>query len=177
MTTVATFGQLAIATIFIMSSGSKLRSFASFKDHIAETLPRLTRVAGFVAASVVAAEVAISVALLAINPPWIGFLFALVVMTSFTVYLSILVISRPGTPCGCASGSDQAASWIHLARNLAIISLTTISGLAAATHAEASAWEQMTVAAPSMITGAFMLHLGEIANFFRRSERERMIHS
>ncbi|MEV0747879.1 hypothetical protein OG345_13645 [Streptomyces sp. NBC_01220] len=177
MATVAAFGQIAIAAIFILSSAPKLRSFASFKDHIAETLPRLTGASGFVAASVVAAEVVTSVTLLAINPPWIGLLFALVVMTSFTVYLSILVVSRPGTPCGCASGSDQPASWIHLIRNLAIISLTIISGLAAATHAEASAGQQMTVAAPSMITGAFLLYLGEIAGFFRRSERERMIHS
>jgi uncharacterized membrane protein YphA (DoxX/SURF4 family) len=110
------------AILFSYTGISKLMDYSVFKENITES-PILAPLAAPIAWGIPLLEFAITISL--IIPRWRlkGLYAALVLMSSFTIYVIGLLTFAPNLPCSCG-GIIQQLSWPkHLVFNSAFIAL------------------------------------------------------
>ncbi|MEV7342644.1 MauE/DoxX family redox-associated membrane protein [Streptomyces sp. NPDC093544] len=160
------FSQVLLAVIFLVSASLKLPKFLEFKGTIVETLTLPGKIAGILASGVVVSEL-FTVAVLIIGPAWLGYLSSLVLLSAFTAYLVWILVRHPGASCGCTGSREKSASWTLVARNLILAISAVVGWLASSQNAQLSISMHITIIAPAILTGIFLLHLDEFTYFFR----------
>ncbi|MEV4228961.1 MauE/DoxX family redox-associated membrane protein [Streptomyces bobili] len=166
MRSVEAFGRLCLLAVFLWSAFSKIRNFTDFRQHVATTIPRLASVAGPLAAAVTTAECA--AAFLLFHPlEWVGVAVAALLLAAFTVYLLTLMRTDPEASCGCAGVTDTSVSGVHVVRNAILIADCGAIWWVTSYSAGPSLFDYAVMAGPAAAAAVVVLHLGELAAFFR----------
>jgi hypothetical protein len=114
--------------LFMYTAASKLLTIKSFASTLAKS-PLIGSLNFVVAWSIPTIEIIISIVLIFPSVRKTGMRAALLLMTTFTIYLIYMVLSRSELPCHCG-GVISSMNWQqHIWFNLSFISLA-ITGLA-----------------------------------------------
>ena len=112
-----------LAVVFWVAGTSKLRA----PDRVAEEFVAMGIRSPELAARVLPA-VELIVAVLLVAVPWVGATFALALLVVFTVVLVRVVRSGAVVPCACFGAvSQQPASWLDVARNVALMAAAAVA--------------------------------------------------
>ncbi|MFF8976845.1 MauE/DoxX family redox-associated membrane protein [Streptomyces cellulosae] len=167
MQAVEAFGRICLATVFLWSGVLKIRDFQGFRQHMARTVPFTRHLTTLLATSVPVLELSTALLLVSRRPNWGGPAFALLLLCAFTAYLSKLLKSRPGVPCGCAGTDRTPVSRTHILRNTLLIMIGAGTWWATTRWSSPSPTDYALVAAPAAVMGAMLLHLAELTSLFR----------
>jgi hypothetical protein len=167
MNAVEAFGRLCLLTTFMWSAIPKIRNFTAFRQHVATTIPGLAFAAGPLAVAVLAAELCTGVLLVVHSLGAVGLAAATLLLTAFTVYLLAMMRYKPGTSCGCVGVNGSAVSGAHVVRNLILLAACGVTWWANMNSATTSVSDYVVAAGPATVAAIAVLHLGELAAFFR----------
>lgn len=113
--------------LFLYAATSKILDFDTFSAQIGKS-PLIMRYPRFIAYSVPAVEILISIVLLIPRLQIIGFFMSYTLMLLFTLYISFILLFSPYVPCSCG-GILQSMGWTeHLVFNTAFV-LLAIAGI------------------------------------------------
>jgi hypothetical protein len=163
MSALSVAARCLLGVVFLVSALSK-RDFPTFSLSLRRM--RIVPPAWVtpVAAMVVAAE-ALTVALLAIPGTALGFALAIVLLGSFTAAI-VAVLSRGITePCPCFGPKAAPLGWEHLGRNVFLLAVAVLGGLAGSGAASTGAL--VVAAAAGLIVGALITRLDDLVALFR----------
>ncbi|MFH9675321.1 MauE/DoxX family redox-associated membrane protein [Streptomyces sp. NPDC017405] len=114
----------------------------------------------------IAAEMAVIAALWVERAAYLGFSGATLLLSSFTVFIAYLLISKRQVACACFGSSDRPASVVHLIRNLILLAIAASCTLTSGHSASPSIEGYLLVLAPSLIGAAVVSRLDDISMFF-----------
>ncbi|MFJ9917687.1 MauE/DoxX family redox-associated membrane protein [Streptomyces rubiginosohelvolus] len=167
MSTMVTFCQILMTTVYLLSAVLKLREFSVFRAHLISTLPVVRPFADFLAVGIVATELGTAFALMIIRPAWIGFSLSMLVLVGFTSYLAAMLRTRRGTSCGCVGDGGGPISGVHVTRNI-LLGVISGAGVLLATDVGGTPdFAYYFSLGPAVIVGALLLYLDEIVSFFK----------
>ena len=112
--------------LFLYTGISKMIEYTLFKEQIAAS-PILAFSAPLVARVLPIIEIALAIILFL--PSWrkIGLIFSLVLVTIFTIYISLILMVDKQIPCSCG-GVIELLSWKqHLVFNFALITMAIVA--------------------------------------------------
>ncbi|WP_313101645.1 DoxX family protein [Epilithonimonas sp.] len=112
--------------LFIYASVSKLLDFENFQVQIAQS-PLLSAYAGFISYAVIISELIISLALILYGYRLVGLYASLFLMTSFTLYIYLILNYSEYIPCSCGGVLEKLDWESHLIFNILCILIAVIS--------------------------------------------------
>ena len=120
------FSRFLIVLLFVYTGSSKLLGYEVFVNQLSQ-VAFLKGYAGFIAVSLPLLEIAVGL-LIAINPrQTYGWWFASVLMTSFTFYVLMMLLSANHLPCTCG-GVISSMTWKqHLIFNIFFMCLSWLA--------------------------------------------------
>ena len=120
------FSRFLIVLLFVYTGSSKLLGYEVFVNQLSQ-VAFLKGYAGFIAVSLPLLEIAVGL-LIAINPTrTYGWWLSSVLMTSFTIYVLIMLLSGNHLPCTCG-GVISSMTWKqHLIFNIFFMCLSWLA--------------------------------------------------
>ena len=168
-----TFCRVVVGLVFAISSISKARDIAQFKQAVSkfDLLPK--RLSGLAALLFLCGEFAV-VLLMLIGGPLLlpGFFLAICLLLLFSLVLTSVVIRRIHTSCNCFGASAKPVSSLDVGRNAGFI-LCALGGCltllwAQDTRISLSLPEWLMTGVAAVVFVLIWLQLGEIVQLFRQ---------
>ncbi|WP_412104183.1 MauE/DoxX family redox-associated membrane protein [Streptomyces europaeiscabiei] len=161
------FGKMCLIAVFTGSGFLKIHGFRAFRRHVSATAPWVGRLSGLLAFAVPVAEFCVAGFLLVRPQEWVGFAVAAFLLTAFTAYLLVLLLSESPASCGCVGSDDVPVSGAHIVRNILLLAVCAATWWASVYSADPKLIHYVLVAAPAVVMGIAMLYLGELVSLFR----------
>ncbi|QLQ38040.1 MauE/DoxX family redox-associated membrane protein [Micromonospora robiginosa] len=173
MAYVAAFIRFLLLAVFLVAAVSKLRDgrrFREFSSSVAALPVVPARLVGPVSLAVVGAEVVASGLLMAVPSPALtaaGLGLATVLLTGFTVAITVVLRRGLTASCRCFGGSASAPfGWHHVARN-AVLGLLGLVGVYAVLRGPDPGVDTLALMAPfALITALLTIRLDDLVQLF-----------
>ncbi|MCP1297959.1 tellurium resistance protein TerC [Chryseobacterium sp. S0630] len=158
-----TFTAYFFVLLLMYASVSKILDFENFQVQIAQS-PLLTAYAGVVSYLVIIIELLIVILLLIPRFRGIGLFSSLGIMTSFTVYIYMILHYSESVPCSCG-GILEKMSWDeHLFFNLICVLLAVIALICFYYNQKKNSYKVYTKLSATILTGSFIVILLSISS-------------
>ncbi|MEQ4302954.1 MauE/DoxX family redox-associated membrane protein [Plantactinospora sp. B6F1] len=168
--------RIMVGGVLLYAAAGKVRhrtAFAAFTVSVRRLSGVPARLAGPVAAGVVATELALGGALLVGVRPVVTFSAAAALLLAFTAVL-VRAMRRPAAAsCGCLGAGTEPVSWRHVVRNVALLAVTAVGTAGTATGDAAPinpAGAAFSVAG-ALFAVLMIVMLDDLAAVFRMSGR------
>ncbi|WP_312822748.1 MauE/DoxX family redox-associated membrane protein [Epilithonimonas sp.] len=112
--------------LFVYASVSKILDFENFQVQIAQS-PVLTSYAGFISYGVIILELLLALGLYFEKTRNIALLASTVMMSSFTIYIYIILNYSEFVPCSCGGILEKLGWWEHLIFNMVCVVIGAVA--------------------------------------------------
>lgn len=112
--------------LFAYTAINKLVKLDEFK-HVLSNADYIGKNAGFVSWSIILAEWVAVLLLIYVPIRWLGFYLTFLLMTLFTGYILLMLLTSSHLPCSCGGIISQLSWWQHLFLNIFLTIVTVIA--------------------------------------------------
>ncbi|MGN9838315.1 MauE/DoxX family redox-associated membrane protein [Nonomuraea sp. H19] len=156
--------QILIGAVFAVAAFTKLRSRADLRS-FASTLVMVPERLRLPVACVVATSEAATAALMAI--PEIGLVLSGIMLGAFSLVIAVTVRRGMRVSCRCFGPSVVSLGWVHLVRNVLLLLVVALGGMALTFTSGPPAAAALAVAIPAGLAGAVVfIVFDDIAELF-----------